>query len=709
MWKITENEFIKENIQKNGNRFIIGNGYMGYRGTLDEFTKNELVALTIPGLFDQQDDKWIEPVNAPNPYYTKVIVDGVLLDVNQVEVLNHQIELNIHDGVFSRKTTFIVNNKKIIISSSRFISHDDIHSFGGSYQLECNEDVKIELHVGIDLDVWDLAGPHLKRIFTEIENNEFKYHGQTLENHQDIFLSMKLDLKEESTDEITNNLMIKKYNLLIKKDEPLLIHKVMRLEYNTSSFGRLGNYHDLLNNHLLKMNAKWIQNDVKITGDELAQIGIRLSIYHLMIIAPKTSDASISARGVSGQVYKGACFWDTEMFMLPFYLLNDLASAKRIIEYRIKGLKGAIKKAKEFGYEGAFYAWESVRDGYDACSLYNIVDVFTSRPLRTYFKDKQIHISADVVYGLDEYINFTKDFEILKQGGMNLLLEVARFYYSYAYYSPSKKCYVITDVTGPDEYHERVNNNAYTNKMILFSFKKCIEYARYLKHQENVYYESLQIDKFILKLENICENFIPFNTKAGVIEQFDGYFKLEDVTVDNVLKRKLHPNEYLGGANGVATPTQIIKQADVITMLYMFKDEYDQETFRTNFNYYFPRTEHGSSLSACMYALVACMMGEPDTAYPYFLDSALIDYYGKGKEYAGKTYIGGTHPASSGGAYMSVIYGFAGMRIIDDKLTFNPHLPELFTKLEFKIKYLNVLYEVIITKKEVNIKTCQLK
>src|SRR5690606_25758864 len=135
-------------------------------------------------------------------------------------------------------------------------------------------------------------------------------------------------------------------------------------------------------------------------------LALRYSIYHLLILSPKSiKDASIPARGISGQTYKGAIFWDTEIFMLPYYLNTDLASAKQIIQYRIDTLQGALIKAQSYGFKGAFYAWESQEDGFDACTDYNVTDVFTNRKVSTYFKDKQVHISAEIVYALKMYID----------------------------------------------------------------------------------------------------------------------------------------------------------------------------------------------------------------------------------------------------------------------------------------------------------------
>lgn len=189
----------------------------------------------------------------------------------------------------------------------------------------------------------------------------------------------------------------------------------------------------------------------------------------------------------------------------------------------------------------------------------------------------------------------------------------------------------------------------------------------------------------------------PKKNKDGVIEQFDGYFGLEDCTIDEVRSRILDPKEYWGGAYGVASHTQIIKQADVVAMLCMLPDKFNAEDMRRNLEYYEPRTEHGSSLSACMYSLLSCRIGNAEFAYPFFMKSASADLKSGGKEWAGLIYIGGTHPASEGGAWIVATQGFAGMRIADGKIVCNPCLPKKWNSMKFKVKYDDCIYEIKVS------------
>ena len=392
------------------------------------------------------------------------------------------------------------------------------------------------------------------------------------------------------------------------------------------------------------------------------------------------------------------------MFFLDFLIITNPKVARNVMKYRIDTLDGAKEKAKSYGYDGAFYAWESQEGGFDDCSDYNVTDVFTKRPMRTYFKDKQIHISAAIVYGIGRYIDLTGDMTILSEGGAETIIECAKFYYDLLLKKVSGGYYELHDVIGPDEYHERVNNNGYTNRMAKYTFEQAVKVIDSIDELNEQYAIKLCKEYNLKKFEMAERNiYIPQPNENGIIPQFDGYFDLEDVSVNTVRSRLLDPKEYWGGANGVAAHTQVIKQADVVTWLTMFPDDVSDEIKLKNWQYYEPRTEHGSSLSACMYALLACKCGMKEKAYPLFMKSASADLNEGGKEWAGLVYIGGTHPAAEGGAYMVAIKGFAGIYFEDGKIKAKPDLPKAWKKMRFHICYRNKKYKIEIEDNNANI------
>lgn len=715
MWKIETKGFNKDEVVHNGNKFLIGNGFLGYRGTLEEFTKAEFACLNLPGVYDKFQDKWRESVNAPNPFYTKVIYQNQELNPLITKVHEHKYILDMKHGLFRRYTKWLINDVEIEIKSERFASLDDIHLLAMKYSLKASKDIEVDLYTGIDVNIWDINGPHLGDLTVKNDSNILTIYAETLEKKIPIVIGEGIEI-ECSYD---NKDLIKKIKVSLEKDKEFTFYKFAYVNHHETNlqeeaikkvkFYLNKGYNKLLTEHKNAWFKRWDISDVIIKGDDEAQLAIRYSIYHLIILSQQHTDkVSIPARGVSGQTYKGAVFWDTEMFMLPFYLCTDHQTAKNLIKYRINTLDGARKKAKEYGYKGAFYAWESQEGGLDACTHFNVTDVFTNRPMRTYFRDKQIHISAAVAMAIYNTFLHTKDISLLIEGGAEVILECARFYLSYGYMKLGSDKFELLDVTGPDEYHERVNNNAYTNKVVKKTFSITLEILKLFADKYPYEYDKLMTKlnyhQDLELINKIIDNiYLQTPNKDGIIEQFDGYFKLEDISLNDLKKRLLHPNEYWGGANGIATHTQIIKQADVILMLYLFKDEYDKKIIQANWNYYEKRTEHGSSLSACMYALTSCLINNPDWAYPYFMKSATIDLVGATKLYAGGIYIGGTHPASSGGAYMTAIFGFAGVKFIGDKIEVNPKLPKNWQGMQFKLIHNNQVLKINIDYDIVNI------
>ncbi len=717
-WMLKETGFRRHNVEMNGNRFMIGNGYMGYRGTMEECTKEDLVACNLAGVFDKVGDSWREPVNAPNAFFAALSYNDTRLTVFSECLIEHEQCLDLSAAVHRRKSVYqIEDGGRVTLESERFLSIHNVHNGGMKYSIACSEDCVLELETGIDGDVWDINGPHLTQLEMSVVDDTVTLQGTSSEcNHIIAVSECTLACVPLTALDTSGNKILRKYRFHAKAGLDYTFIKYSSIvtsldgyqdpvaaSRNFSKEALATGYDQLLLKHKNSWQERWNDADVIIQGDEEAQYALRYSIYQLMIIAPShCGRISIPARGLSGQVYKGAIFWDTEMFMNPFFYLTQPKTARNLVSYRIRTLDGARRKAKEYGFRGAFYAWESQETGDDACTDFAITDVFSGRPMRTYFRDKQVHISADVVYAIWQYVICTGDESILLEGGAEVILECARFFYTYSYFSKEKNRYEIIDVVGPDEYHDRVGNNAYTNKMVKYTLEVAIKVIDVLKsrYQEQflTLFAKLEFQEDydrILEMEKLL--YVPSPEEhQGLIEQFDGYFKLKDEALADLKAKIIVPNEYLGGCTGLATTTQIIKQADVITMLNLYKTEYTNEIKKANWEYYEPRTEHGSSLSACVYALVAADIGNPDWAYRYFMKTATIDLTGASKQYVGPLYIGGTHPAANGGAWMAAVLGFGGVNFTENEITIKPALPKKWEKLSFGIQWRNQRFTVEI-------------
>jgi nigerose phosphorylase len=718
-WTITEtNQFDHSAIERLGNKFLIGNGYLGYRGTLEEYSKKQKTATIVSGLYDKVGGQWREPVNLPNGCFVQVVYQGQPLHLVTGRVVEHVHGVDMARAVHERKTIFeTIDETRITVRSRRFASLARLPLICMEYSIQADKDCTLTLLTGIDGDVWDLNGPHLENITGVERDGALSLNAFTHENAIPLAVSESIRISKgtQSTKRGKTGIY-REIRLTVRANQYCVLHKFVAHSVGTDSAHPLEDsrkicleatelgFDGLLAEHCACWAERWGECDIQIDGDEPAQQALRFSMYHLLSIAPAhTENASIPARGLSGQVYKGGIFWDTEIFMLPFFTYAFPAIARNLLLYRYHTLEGARRKAHEYGYRGAFYAWESQDNGDDACSLFNVTDVFTNRPMRTYFRDKQIHISADVVYAFWQYFAITGDGDIWSGGGAEAVFECARFFLSYAYFNPDKHRYEILDVTGPDEYHERVHNNFFTNLMVAHTFKVCQRVAAYLQANDPDKFrrlmEALDFERDLARIGELAQAiYLPeADDPTAVIPQFDRYFSLEDLPLKDLLEKKLHPHEYLGGGNGLATTTQIVKQADVVLALYLFGDRFPQEIKTANWEYYEPRTEHGSTLSACSYSLIAAHIGKVDWAYRYFMKTATIDLTGKGKQYVGSLYVGGTHPAGNGGAWMSAVFGLCGINCTDDILAINPCLPAHWVQVTLPLIFHGHKLRLILT------------
>ena len=678
MKKLTKQGFNYQDVVSFGNMFLLANGRYGYRGTLEEFRKKEMTGLNMLGVYDKYQDKWRESVNLPNPFYILISGDKEYSLLTQ-KAINHEISLDIETGVFLRNTEF----DDLVIVSKRFVSSDKKNILGCQYKVKAKKDISINLKMGLDLDIYEINGPHFTDKKCQINQDIVSFNGVTNEG-KNLQIAGKYNVSKGSkATYIKDDIFGFNEDIRLVKDEEVVIEIIAQI----GGIDLLNNrFDDLYESHINSFKKMWNNARVKLIGDEEAQFELDYSIYHLLILQDDNSVASVPARGLSGQTYKGAIFWDTEMFMLPFYAFTNPTFARNIIQYRINTLPGAKKKAKKYGYEGAFFAWESQDDGLEQCSDYNVTDPITNEPIRTYFADKQIHISADVALAVIRYVCASNDFSILKEGGYDLIYEAIKFYLSYMVKTDK---YHLNDVLGPDEYHERVNDNAYTNMIV----KNILEYAIHYYDQYIDTVKEKTFDK--AKMQEVLSNlYIQEPNKDGVIEQFTGYFKLEDTLPHIVKSRKKNEKEYMGGAQGVATPTRVIKQADVLAELMMLNHPYGLDILKKNYDFYSKYTEHGSSLSSSMYCLAASKIGYLDDAYKLFRKSSGIDLGTDQKMYAGGIYIGGTHPASNAGAYLSVVLGFSGLNIDENGLILKPHLPPSIKGITYKIIFRNKQYQI---------------
>lgn len=698
VWSYTQEGYRPEDTVANGNRFLIGNGYMGYRGTADEWGKAELAAVNLAGIYDRNGERWREPVNAPNGLFAKLTVNGESMALGEATSLSHSQTVDFRHGIYRRDTAFPAAR----IQSERIASMAEPHLLASRLTLTFQADCEAELLTGIVTDSWDINGPHLFDFSYQTEPILLaEAHTGELGIPVAAAQGAHCGFAHEESREAVEAGVFRRIRFAAKAGAAytIALFAAVYTGVDDSEPGKRAaalceraladGFSRRLSDHEAAWDAIWARSAVELTGDDEAARALDASLYHLHSIAPRHARAlSIPARGLSGQTYKGAIFWDSEIFLFPVFVHTEPELAKTLLRYRIETLPGALKKAAEYGYRGAFYAWESQEGGAEGCTDYNVTDVFTHRPVRTYFRDKQIHISADIAYALWRYYEITGEKDLLRDGGAEVMLQCARFYLSRAHSRVDLGKVELLDVIGPDEYHERVNNNAFTNQMAAHCMTCALKLIEVFADEPGVMeqlIEKLAYEEDLDLLRTVAPRLQPAFAEGEIVEQFDGYFQLEDCSLDTVRSRVLDPREYWGTNHGVAAHTQIIKQADVIAMMALFPALFTDETVERNWRFYEPRTEHGSSLSACMYALTACRINRPDLAWENFLKTAAIDLAGGGKHWAGEIYIGGTHPAANGGAWMIAALGFAGLSVQKGEITLNPRLPEKVTSLRFPV------------------------
>ena len=436
--------------------------------------------------------------------------------------------------------------------------------------------------------------------------------------------------------------------------------------------------------HDAAWTQRWSCSDVEIEGDPAAQQAIRFAIYHLNGAAnPDDEHVSIAARALTGDDYRGHVFWDTEIYLLPFYILTWPLAARALLKYRFHTLDGARAKAAELGWRGALYAWESADTGAETCPLHvigpdrKVVEVKCGR--------QEQHISADIAYAVWQYWQATADDSFMREAGAEILMETARFWSSRAQPEPDGHCH-IRGVIGPDEYHESIDDNAFTNVMARCNIRRALDVAEWLRARWPEQWDNLAArlaltDAELRQWRTVAETIkTGFDPTTGLFEQFAGFFSLDDLDLASYTGRSVPIDVVLGPE--LTQRSQVVKQADVVALLALLPDEFPGDTGAKNFGYYAPRCGHGSSLSRAMHGVVAARLGDTEAAMDYFRLTSAIDL-----EDNHAAIDGGVHIAALGGIWSMVIFGFAGLSLHADHLALNPHIPAAWQSLCFGLQW----------------------
>ncbi|MBN1642437.1 MAG: beta-phosphoglucomutase [Anaerolineae bacterium] len=710
-WTVSEGTFDPGDVRHMETVFTIGNGYLGTRGSFEEGYPGDQPATLIHGVFDDAPIVYTELANCPNWLPLHVFVDGERFALNRGRTLDYQRSLDMRRGLLARRVHWQSPlGRKVRLTFERFASMADQHVLVLRCEIAAlDASVTIAVQAGIDGYPDNNGLMHWEWVDQGGTDNTAWLRMRTRHTEIELAMAMQLVVCAPGAPSVEpflcHNNPGQRATLRLRPGESVEICKLVTVHSTRDSADPLTAAHErllalpgypaLLEAHEAAWQELWADSDVILEGDAEVQRAIRHSLFELLAaVHPCDDTVSPSAKTLSGFGYRGHVFWDTEVFVLPFLTYTQPALARNLLSYRYHTLPGARRKARAEGHAGAMFAWESAATGDEVTPRF-VPGPHGKELIRIWCGDIELHISADVAYAVYQYWRATGDHEWMRRRGAEIVLETARFWESRSEWHAAHQRYEIRDVIGPDEYHEHVNNNAFTDRIVAWHLGAAARILEWLRKEwpSDAQRLSSQLDlsaQRIAHWQDIAQRlYVPTDEQRGLIEQFEGFFALEDIDLDDYEPRDRSMQVLLGieGANR----RQVLKQADVLMLLYLLRDEFTDQVLRTNWDYYAPRTDHtyGSSLGPAVHAALAAQLGRPDEAYTHFLRAARVDL----DDVRGNS-AEGIHAASAGGLWQAVVFGFAGVRLTDAGPVALPRLPRGWRRLRFRLSHLGKRYEL---------------
>ena len=727
---INEWKIIQDKIEYDENRLAesimsLGNGYMGMRGNYEEsYSKDTHRGSYIGGVWypDKTRVGWWK--NGYPNYFGKVpnsvnyigidiYVNGDLLDLGKAKIINFYRELDMQNGVLTRTFIVDVNGKQIEVKVIRFLSINTKELGVIKYEVKSlNFDGEITFVPYLDSNVKNEDSNYEEAFWVNISSDSHEHFGSVVARTKDnpfntevftICATMNIKPSKEAKLNTYSNKEYYSENTLvfdIKKEESVSIEKYVAItttrDYdqeelilkanNILSKETFKGYETVLKEQCEAWNKRWESADIKIEGDSLAQQGIRYNLFQLFsTYYGEDARLNIGPKGFTGEKYGGATYWDTEAYCLPVYLgVTPKEVSRNLLVYRHNQLDKAVENAKKLGLEGALYPMVTF-NGEECHNEWEITF-------------EEIHRNGTIVYGIYNYTNYTGDFDYIKEKGIDVIVEVARFWASRVHLNKRKDLYMIHGVTGPNEYDNNVNNNWYTNYLA----KWCLEYAvdniKWLEEEciEAVNRNNVTEDELKNWLNIASKMYLPYDEELDIIVQHDDFLDKEFIKVKDLPKENMPLNQKWSWDKILRSC--FIKQADVLQGMYYFGDKFSKEEKKRNFDFYEQYTVHESSLSPCIYSVVACEIDNLDKAYELYSRTARLDLdnYNNDTE-------DGLHITSMSGAWLSIVQGFAGMKTFNQSLCFSPKLPQNWDGYSFNINYRENILKVEVNKENVKI------
>lgn len=726
-WQIEQRGFDEKFLGKTESIMVLGNGYLGTRSSEEESYIGETRDTFVAGTFNAFDENEVtELPNVPDMWGMKLVFNGQVLSLIQGEVSDYRKSLNLKTGELTRSFIWKKEDVAVRLVFRRFVSKVRRHLLASQVQIEnlADRPLSVAIRSGINGQLSNEGSQHftdgekglmngrfiqMMPVTTQsqiqfVQTVEHLFSGVTLAEERpetarrSFYMNYSFELPAgqltsfEKRASIYTSIDNDLENTDVQQMRQIAVEELIELE-NVS-------FDQLLQESAKEWKKIWDKHPITITTNEFRdQLAVRFAQYHLHVMTPAHDERmNIGAKGMSGDGYKGHTFWDTEIFMLPYFSFVHPEIAKSLVTYRYLGLDGAHKKAASNGYQGAQYPWEAAwpTDG-EVTPVWGAADIVTGQATKIWSGFIEQHITSDVAFGVKQYLDVTGDLTFAREKGYEILIDTAKFWASRLEYNQEKDYYEICDVIGPDEYKEHVNNNSYTNYTAHWNMTYAIDLIDQLKAEEPEVYAGLDAKfdletlKELLK-EKSAKIFLPQPTEEGILPQDDSYLSKEIIDL-----------QVYKDADGVdslfkvfnleqVNQMQITKQADVLLLLLLFEGLFEKELKEKNFDYYEPKTTHDSSLSLSTHAILSADLGKLDKSYGFFKQASNIDM----GEYM-KSSDPGIHAASLGGIWQMVVFGYGGVRLVNGGLRIEPHLPAEWTGLEFGFDYQGQSLSVTVT------------
>ncbi|MEC0369019.1 glycoside hydrolase family 65 protein [Paenibacillus chibensis] len=734
-WSLAEEAYDDENNQRSESVFALGNGYIGMRGNFEEgyhgVKGTSVTGNYINGFYDAKPIHYPEGaygypsrnqamLNVTNAQCVGISVGDEPFHLNTGQVLSFSRELDMKRGFLKRQIEWEApSGGRVRISFHRLVSFTHKHlavvqvevestGFEGEITLHSFLDGKIQEAEATDDPRLGSGGGEPSLMLEKMEQRGELSLLKQRTRHTGFELITGISHRIEApaaaaAESVTGEEQIgTRFTLKLSPGEKAVLTKY--ISYHTSKDGSnqeaelekraegthreasLLGFSRLMDGQQAYLDSFWQHADVEIEGDPALQQGIRFNAFQLLQSVGRDGLTNIGAKGLTGEGYEGHYFWDTEMYMMPFFTYTQPDIARALMDFRYATLDKARSRAQVMSQKGALYPWRTI-DG-DENSAYF--------PAGT----AQMHINADIAYAIKQYVQATGDIRFLLDKGAEILFETSRFWVDLGHFNEARGgAFCIDGVTGPDEYTAIVNNNTYTNLMVQSQLNYACDTAELLGREHPEVYERLRQsigltqDEVAGWREAAARMFVPYDETLGIYAQDDTFLTKKkwdfEHTPEDQYPLLLHFHPL------VIYRHQVLKQADTVMALFLLSEKFTMEEKIRNYQYYEPLTTHDSSLSPCIHSIVSAEIGDLDGAYAYFDRTVRMDL-----DDINRNAKDGLHTAAMAGSWMSIVHGFAGMRLTDGELAFSPALPHLWQSCTFRVTYHGQLLMVRMGREE---------